>query len=189
MKQRHVVLAAVFFLGIITVYAQDKNADKIGGIRGGFQSAVMVEDGSKADTANNLKTFYVGLFRDQKLVPILFFGSGIEYFQNGSRYPNDSKRVLHMVSIPLYLKLKIGPVFALGGIAGNFKVAEKIYVGDTKSKPPDGDKSKWFDGAAFAGVGLKILFITVEARYHWGLIESNNGLYNRYLQIGAGLSF
>lgn len=188
MKAKNWILLAVLMMGLTLANAQKKD-DRVGGIRGGFQSAVMVESGSKADSANNLKTFYVGFFRDQKMLPFLFFGSGLEYFQNGFNYTNDSKRVLHMISIPLDLKVKIGPVFALGGIAGNFKVAEKIHIGDSKANPASGDKSTWFDAAAFAGVGLKLFFITIEARYHWGLIESNKGLYNRYLQIGAGISF
>lgn len=189
MKKTIIIFMALFFVASLLINAQEKKTEKLGGIRGGWQSAVMVENGAKADTANNLSTFYLGFFRDQKIVPVLFFGSGIEYFQNGFKYPGNSKRVLHMISIPLDLKIKIGPVFALGGIAGNFKVAEKVHIGDQKTSPASGDKSNWFDAAAFVGLGVKIFFVTIEGRYHWGLIESRNGLYNRYLQLGAGISF
>jgi hypothetical protein len=142
-----------------------------------------------ASVFNQLNSFYVGFFRDKKISPLLFFGSGLEYFQNGIKYPGDSKRILHTLSIPLDLKLKLGPVFALGGAAANFKVAEKIVVEDNSVNPTEGNKSNWFDIPVFLGAGVKISFITVEARYHWGLLDVRNGLYSRYLQIGAGLSF
>jgi len=172
------------------VYAQDKSPHKkIGGVRLGFHSASMVVEGSKPDTVNNYKSFYVGFFRDNKIAPMLFFGTGLEYFQNGMKYPQNSTRVLHTISVPLDLKLKLGPVFALGGAAANIKVKEKYNTGDTSYSPSDTDKTKWFDVAAFAGAGVKIFFITVEARYHWGLLEARNDLYNRYFQLGAAISF
>ena len=66
---------------------------------------------------------------------------------------------------------------------------EKFDIGDYSMIPSDTDKTKWFDIAAFAGAGIKILFITVEGRYHWGLLEAREGLYNRYFQLGAAISF
>ena len=189
MKKQICILALAWIIGSLCVYGQDKDKKEVGGVRAGFHSASMVEEGSKPDTAKSKNSFYVGFFRDQKIVSFLSFGSGIEYFQNGFRFPGDGKRVIHTLSIPLDLKFKIGPVFALGGIAGNFKVAEKIITGDEKHKPDSDDKSNWFDGAAFVGAGVKIAIVTIEIRYHWGLIDSYDGLYNRYLQIGGGISF
>jgi hypothetical protein len=70
-----------------------------------------VKSGSKPDTANNLSSFYVGLFRDTKIVPMLLFGSGFEYFQCGMSYTNNTARVLHTLSVPLDLKVKLAPAF------------------------------------------------------------------------------
>jgi hypothetical protein len=170
-------------------YGQKEDKKTIGGVRGGWHSASLVDDGSKPDTAQSLSTFYVGFFRDNKVAKILFFGTGIEYFQNGMKYSNNDKRVLHTISIPVDLKVKIGPVFSLGGAAANFKMAERVFINDEKNKPADGDKSKGFDVAAFAGAGVKILFISIEARYHWGLLEVRNGMKSRYFQLGAAISF
>jgi len=39
------------------------------------------------------------------------------------------------------------------------------------------------------GVGLKILFISAEVRYYWGMIDMKDGAKNQYLQAGLGLSF
>lgn len=41
----------------------------------------------------------------------------------------------------------------------------------------------------FMGAGLKILFITLEARYHWGITDVYQGYNNQYLQLGAAISF
>ena len=173
----------------VTVKAKDEDKNSVSGIRGGWHTATLVKDGATPYNANNLNSFYFGFFNDNKIVPMLFFGKGIEYFQNGLEYTANSNRVLHTISIPLYLKFKLGPVFALGGIAGNIKVSEKFTAGDFEISPSDSDKSKWFDAPVFLGAGAKILFISVEARYHWGLIEVRNGLKSQYFQVGAAVSF
>lgn len=189
MKKITLILISILLIISYSINAQDDGKKQKIGIRAGFHSAAMVYEGSKPDTAKSLSSFYVGLFRDNKIAPILHFGTGIEYFQNGLKYTNNSKRVLHTLSIPLDLKVKLGPVFVLGGAAANFKVKEQIVIGDNKNNPMEGDKTKGFDIAAFAGAGVKILFISVEARYHWGLIDARNSLKHRYFQLGAAVSF
>jgi hypothetical protein len=190
MKKATFLLVFTMIVGTYFTHAQgEKSNDKVGGIRAGWHYAAMVKDGSKPDTANNLNSFYLGFYRDNRLARIIYFGSGLEYFQNGLKYTDNSKRVLHTLSIPLDLKVKLGPVFALGGIAANFKVSEKLVVGDNKYDPAENQKSHWFDAPVFLGAGVKIFFITVEARYHWGIIEARNDYYNHYFQLGLGLSF
>lgn len=148
----------------------------------------MVIESSKPDTAKSLNGFYVGFFRDNRLASILYFGSGLEYFQNGLKYTGDSKRILHTLSIPLDLKVKLGPVFALGGIAANFKVAEKLVFGEAKYTPGEETKSHWFDAPVFLGAGIIIAFLTVEARYHLGIVDAGNEYFHRYFQLGLGIS-
>jgi len=188
MKKIAIVLILLMCAVSFSTKAQDDKPKK-NGIRFGYHAATMVHEGSKPDSANALSSFYVGFFRSKKVGGILHFDSGIEYFQNGLKYSGNSKRTLHTVSIPLDLKLKIGPVYALGGAAANIKVSEKYDLGDNSYQPLDNDKSNWFDVAAFAGAGVKIWILSVEARYHWGLLEARDDLYNRYFQIGAAVSF
>ena len=182
------LIAASIFLASLFIQAQDSE-DKFAGIRFGFHSAGLVIDGEKPDTTNSLNNFYIGFFREKKIAPLLYWGSGVEYFQNGTKYTNNSKRVLHTLSVPLNLKLKVGPIFGVAGAAANFKVSEKIVIGDTNTSPTDSNKSNWFDVPIYIGAGVKILFISVEARYHWGLLDIQKGYYNRYFQLGAALSF
>ncbi len=190
MKHLKFLLSVAFITLMTTVtFAQDKHHNRVGGIRAGYNGAGMFMDGDMFPLSEAHPAFYFGFFRDNRIIPMLHFGTGLEYVQNGLRFTEDNKRVLHYVSLPLNLKFKLGPVFALGGIAPSFKVAEREFVNGSSSKPGSDDKSNWFDAPLFLGAGVKILFITVEARYHWGITDVYQGFNNRYLQIGAGLSF
>lgn len=189
MKTFVLFLISMLFLSITQSHAQNEGAQEIGGIRAGYHIASMVENGSKPDSASRKESFYFGLYREQNISKYFYYGAGLEYFQNGLKYTGDSKRILHTISIPINAKFKIGPAFALGGAAANFKVAERIKIGDNSHEPSEENKSNWFDVPVFLGAGVTVLFITVEARYHWGLIEVRDGLHNRYFQLGAAISF
>lgn len=181
-----IVLIALITSGLS---AQDEKQNRVGGIRVGYNGASMYMDDNKYPASEVLPAFYAGFFRDNKIIPLLHFGTGLEYVQNGIQFDSDNKRKLHYVSLPIDLRIKVGPVYALGGISPSFKVAEKIIEVGTSRNPDSGDKSAVFDAPLYVGAGVKILFFTVEARYHWGLVEVYNGYYNRYFQIGAGISF
>jgi len=190
MRHLKIYLAVTLIaLTAITLTAQDKGHNRVGGIRAGYNGAALVMDGELFPLSEANPSFYAGFFRDNQIMRLLHFGTGLEYVQNGMRFNEENKRTLHYVSVPLNLKFKLGPVFALGGIAPSFKVAEREFVNGNSSKPGSDDNSNWFDAPLFLGAGVKILFITVEARYHWGITDVYQGFNNRYLQIGAGLSF
>jgi hypothetical protein len=191
MKKQLFLFAIILMLFTGLAMAQeDKHHNKVGGIRAGWQNAGFFLDGSKYPGSEAYQTFYLGFFRDNKLAPMFYHGSGLDYFQTGIQMGGEKDRLLHYISLPNYLKFKLGPAFLLGGVAPSFKVAEKVNVGGENVNPLDANKSNWFDIPAFAGVGVKILFITVEARYHWGLVKLNDdGYMNQYFQLGAGLSF
>ena len=189
--KKTIIITSVLTLFLYTSVLAQRESEKnnVSGIRGGWHSATLIMDGSEPYNANALSSFYFGFFNDNKIAPLLHFGKGLEYFQNGIAYTSNSERILHTISVPLYLKLKLGPVFALGGIAGNFKVSEKFSAGDYEVSPTDTGKSNWFDAPVFLGAGVKIFFVSVEARYQWGLIEVRNGLKSQYFQLGAAVSF
>lgn len=95
-----------------------------------------------------------------------------------------TKLVLNYLNIPLFLKVKIGPVFGLVGSGVNFKLSESGDAGST-------EKASGVDVPLFLGAGVKIFFLTIEARYAWGLVNLYNsgGIKNQYLQVGAAVSF
>lgn len=181
-----ITLILVLLLSAIQSYAGDKKV----GIRGGYQVGNLYINGDAMH--GNFNTFYVGLFKEVKIIPLLKFGSGLDYYQNGTYKDSDNKINLHYLSVPLYLKVKIGPVFALAGAAANFKVGEKwTFAGNTFTSY----KSKTFDLPVFGGVGVKFAFLTIEARYYYGTMTINdnslsatNGAHNQFLQIGLGVS-
>ena len=185
MKRNSVVLLIAFFLATaITVQAQDKI-----GIRAGYQSSAFYKDGSQLTGTDPYSSFYVGLFKDNKIIPAVHIGIGLEYMQTGKKVDDNNKQVLSYLSVPVYGKVKIGPFFGLGGIAANFKVSEKVFVNGNSAKPTDEQESKSVDFPLFLGAGFKISIFTLEARYHWGLTDINNGASSHYLQLGGAVSF
>ncbi len=153
------------------------------GIRAGWHySDIFWGDQELGDPLNS---FYVGFFRNNGIfnTEILALHTGLEYFQNGFAYKDsDEKFVLHYISLPVALRVKLGPVFALGGVGLNFKLA-----GNTSAH----EDVNFFDLPVLAGLGVKIFMITIEARYGWGLLNvyDNIDAKNQYFQIGAGISF
>jgi len=188
---KKIAVIGLFILGIvISVSAQDKDEPGKFGVRAGWHSAQVTIDGAGILSTDPLNTFYVGIFKEKKLMPILYFGGGLEYFQNGFQSTLiDLQRKLHYISLPLYLKVKLGPVYATGGTALNFKIAENTKFLDS-SMDPLTEKSKIFDLPLQVGVGVKILMLSIEARYNWGMINLNDfGTKNQYFQLGLGVSF
>jgi hypothetical protein len=117
---------------------------------------------------------------------MLYFSSGLDYYQSGSKQSEGNKLVLHYISVPLSLKLKIGPVHGFGGVHGAVKVSSKLtVVGEGVSAK---DFGSW-DAGAFIGAGIQIFFISAELKYNWGLVDIYNGYKNNFLQAGLTLSF
>ncbi len=190
MKNIYSVLAAAVLIGLFNseMKAQEKgDGDRVGGIRAGYHASQFYDSGNAY--GDPMQSFYVGLFRDTKIIPLLYFGSGLEYYKNGVKIDDANKRDLHYLTIPLNLKLKLGPVFALGGFSPSFKVAERITTDGNTAKPTDAQKAEWFDIPFFLGAGVKVWFVTLEARYLWGMREVTDGYKSQSFQLGAGISF
>jgi len=194
-KTNLIILTSVILLSSLSLSAQD-DSKKNKGIRAGWQLSNYYSDGT--GIATELNSFYVGFAGEKKIIPLLHFGSGIEYFQNGYTgttliSKEDLSFKSHVISVPIFLKLKLGPVFGLGGIGMNFNVAQKYKIGGDNVDVPDDLKVNVFDAPVFVGLGVRILIVTIEARYHWGLINATQfdklDYNSQYLQIGAGISF
>lgn len=186
------ILALVVFTTVVSTYAQNDKTEKPNkfGVRAGLHSALMVIDGAGLETTEPNYTFYLGVFKEYKLIPMLYAGGGVEYFQNGFQSTLvDYNKKLHYASIPLYLKVKFGPVYATGGTALNFKIAETFFDWNGAIDPLDDNKTKVFDMPLQAGLGVHILMFSIEARYHWGMVDVNRGLKNQYFQLGAAVFF
>ena len=188
MKKLLIFTLLVFPISISS-YAQNKEFNKFG-IRAGWHSALMYRDGAGMATTQPLNTFYIGVFKEFKLVPKLYAGGGLEYFQNGFKSELiDLKRKLYYISVPLYLKVKLGAFYATAGTALNFKVAEVNIISDIIIDPLEEFTSSVFDLPLEVGIGVQISRFSIETKYNWGMIDVNHGASNRYFQLGGAVSF
>lgn len=175
-----IILSSIAFFGS----AQNEKGEgkaKIG-ITGGFNFASINESNTDGLTA-----FYAGIYKDFKLVPLFKFQTGLLYVRNGASIGDMDIR-LDYLTLPALLKIKIGPMYATTGFTGSVRVGASSKIDDEVEKL-DADDLNWYDLGAQLGVGVKILFIGVEARYNWGLAhvlkESSNVDYNnRYFHLG-----
>lgn len=156
------------------------------GFRGGYQTAYTNNNGSQID--GSLGNFYLGVFKNKKLGvgDLLRLHTGIEYMQNGHRANDANFRKINYISVPVGLRVKIGPLFAQGGVNGNFRISEKYEINGVDALT-DTNKTSTFDLPAHVGLGFKILILEIEARYHQGFMDVNNGNKNSYLQIGLAI--
>ena len=187
------LLLLIGLLTIPTLFSYAGDDDKKWGVRAGFQAANFIDNGSTYGNAYN--SFYAGFFGERKIIPLLRIGSGLDYMQTGTvdKDLSDTKYVRHTISIPVYAKLKLGPVFVLGGIAANFKIVDKFTFLNEDIDLTDETKTKVFNAPVFVGLGVKIVMVSIEARYHVGTINQSNipdsNFSPQYFQIGAGISF
>lgn len=180
------------FVALIAITSQSAQAQgkKSFGIRAGYQSSGLFDGSGRLTGTTNYNSFYVGTYKETKMLPFLHLGTGLEYCQNGAGFKvDDSKLVIKYLGIPVHVKAKIGPVFALVGIQPKFKLSEKIILDGDKTSPTSEQKSKAMDFPAYAGVGINIFIVSIEARYFYSLSETNHGSRNAYLQLGGALHF
>ena len=137
---------------------------------------------------DNRTGFFVGYFREEKIVPLLRFTAGLEYFENGSKRDDDNNVRISYLSLPLSLKVKLGPVHAYGGGSALLRVGLTEKLNGVEAENAN-SRFRRMDGAAFIGAGAKILFVGLDVRYHWGLANVFENYSNRYLQIGANVYF
>ena len=177
----------ISMIAALLVSAQLEAQERKNGFRAGYLRSATELSGTSA-----LDGFYVGFSHDRPIGQsrILLVHGGTEYTQAGWKITDDTFHRLHYISLPGALKLKLGPVFVQGGLALNFKVAERVYLEGADAKT-DENKSKFFNLPVLAGVGLMVGPVTIEARYNYGLLTVNNDAANHvgYLQLGAGLHF
>ena len=191
-KIQLLLLSAIFSISILNVYAGDDDSDTKG-IRAGWQQSNFYDNGNSDD--DNLSSFYVGVFGEKKLIPLLRLGAGLEYNSVGinSKNIDDTRFTRHSLAVPIYAKVKLGPVFALGGAAPNFGLSNKFKLAGEDVSLDDDMKTSTFDVPLYLGLGAKFLMISVEARYHWGTMnlskEDNTNFTQQYFQIGAAVSF
>ena len=176
-----VIMACLLFMGF------EANAQGIG-VRTGYQVAFTNNSGNRI--GDGLGHFYLGAFKNNKLGigSLLMLHTGVEYMQKGHRTDDANFRRMDYLSIPVGLRAKFGPLFAQVGVNGNFKLSEKYEVNGSDALNSSNETNS-FDLPAHIGLGIKVLIFQIEARYHQGFLDVNDGNKNSYLQIGAAVEF
>ena len=156
------------------------------GIRAGFQTAQLTSDIGSLLEANQNR-YFVGLYKDSPIMPVLNFSAGLEYYETGSRNGlNDLK--LGYLSVPVALKADIGLLNVYGGVSGAYRLYANEHINGEEIDVPN-DKYGRFDYSTFVGGGVNILFIGIDIRRHWGKKNVIEGFRNGFWQLGATLRF
>lgn len=174
-----VIVIVVSFASGSLMEAQDR------GFHAGYIGSNLSKDGNNW-FKNSHKSFYLGFYNNQRIIPALFLYTSLDYYQTGSRLDDNNKLVLHYISIPIALKLSLGPVFAMGGFHGAVRVSTKFTI-NGQSASTEGFNT--FDSGVFLGAGIRIFFIGFEGKYTWGLSTVRNGYKNNFWQGGITLYF
>jgi hypothetical protein len=177
-----VLLLTMGFLPAIAGGGDDDDKKFYKGVRFGYQSSNL----SESDW-DDLSSFYVGVFGVKKIGAgnLLSLYSGLEYYQTGTDKNADNKIVLNYLSIPLNLRLKLGPVYAFGGFNPSFMIADNAKIGGQDVDPD----INGFDIGGQIGIGVKFLFLGVELKYNQGLTDVGNDNKTNHLQAGLCVYF
>ncbi|MDB4835103.1 PorT family protein [Cyclobacteriaceae bacterium] len=133
--------------------------------------------------------FYAGILAEGRIVPLLFLQTGLKYNKNGFKSGQD-RVVLNYLTVPIAAKLKLGPIYALGGLYGAYRMGSKVKHDNGSDTKIDNDKINRWDWGLNAGLGVQIAMIGIEARYNFGMQDIYSGvgsINNRYLELGATL--
>ena len=189
---KKIILLLVFAILGSSVIAQDDDGKLYKGIRAGFQSSNIKDGGDEIDGFDPYSGFYVGIFGARSLGAgkLLSLYSGLTFYQTGTKQDDDNKIVLSYISIPVNLRVKVGPAYAFGGFNAAFKVGEDSKFGGQDAE--DLLDISGFDAGAQIGIGAKISFIGAELKYNAGLVDiadGEDGVKTSHFQAGLCVYF
>lgn len=148
-----------------------------------------------------------GLFFEKDLIPLLNIRLGAAYSPKGYHLAVDdfyTKSSVNYLEIPVLAKVKLGPVYALGGVYGAYALNGKtknhyevlgILVDEEKDLDFDNEQIKRFDYGMKFGLGVQVgvgpLHVFAQGEYSFGLQNLNDGdgdeLKNNVLGVSAGV--
>ncbi len=205
MNRKLIVVTAMLFMLSFTSWAQI-------GVQLGYNFAKIkgIESGS-ADIKNQ-SAITAGIFYEKDIIPFIDLRLGLNYSPKGSHLAlgdNYSKISLNYIELPILAKVKVGPLYALGGIYGayaiNGNVSSRLEIlGVTVTSDEainfEDEQINRIDFGMKFGAGLQFglgpVKIFAQGDYSFGLMnindyEDGDELKNNVLGIHAGaiLSF
>jgi len=156
------------------------------GIKAGMNLAKMSDIDS--DNEKFLNNFHFGVFMDKDIVPLLDLRFGLNYSPKGYRVEADddnyAKATLNYLEIPVLAKVKLGPLYALGGVYGAYALngkTELAIAGNVDKDDIDFDNSETskMDFGMMFGLGVQFglgpVHIFAQGDYSFGLMNLNTG--------------
>jgi hypothetical protein len=191
MRHRPTLLLAALLL-TYTVQAQkdkDDDRERFNGLRAGYYNSNLDGDRGDADARTG---FYGGYYRNLIKVPLYRLSTGLEYHTSGatsSAFDVENEVRLSYLSLAINNRFKIGPVYGDIGLDPALLLGEKNLVNGSEVDIPSDQDAATFDMLLHVGAGFKFLFLGVEARYRYGLVDVYEGTRNTGLEVGLSAFF
>ncbi len=154
------------------------------GVKAGMNFAKMSGTNLANTTEVSLNSFQFGVFTHKDLIPLLKIRVGLEYAPKGTKYEDGSsylQTTFNYLELPVLARVKLGPVYALGGFYGGYALNGKnennITGIDNSDVDFDVDElSRWDYGMKFGlgfQLGLGPIHAFVETDYSFGFQNIN----------------
>lgn len=192
---------------VIAAFAFNYQAQAQIGVKLGYNFAKQTGDIAKIpgvdDAKTSMKGICVGAFFDKDIIPLLDIRVGIDYSPKGLKVGKDNtynEMRINYLEIPIQAKLKLGPVYALGGVYGAYAMNGKNTTSllgkktETDIKFDDNDNTRMDFGLKFgAGVqiGLGPLHAFGQVEYSYGIANISKvdkiSVHNSVLSVSIGV--
>lgn len=155
----------------------------------GWNYSKVVSDSPNFEDTDYKSGLIVGINKDVKLTPFIWGNGGLLYYQNGA---DTEQGVLKFdyLSIPAGVKLRLGPVYGMGGAYLAYRLSAKLDDEDLNNN----DFNR-IDFGTYVGAGVKFLIFSLNAKYNWGLSNLRDGTntgvtndeHNRFFSLALGV--
>ncbi len=201
---------------LVAVFAFSYNANAQIGVKLGYSFARQTEHIAKMPGVNlddykkSLNSFCAGIFFDKDLAPLLDLRVGLDFAPKGLKLKKDEVDVsskINYLEIPILAKVKLGPVYGLGGVYGayalNGKFSGKLpgfagkFIEIDEDLNFDDKGAKRMDYGLKFGAGLQMglgpLHAFAQVEYSYGLANISQvkdvSTHNSVLAVTVGVLF
>ncbi len=157
-------------LALITIISVSSFAQF--GIKAGMNFAKMT------DADNSINNFQAGVFWDKGFIPLLKFRIGLDYSPKGGSYDvvgvTTTDINMNYLELPVLAKVKLGPVYGLGGFYGAYAMNGTTTVIGVETDVNFDNVSRWDAGMKFGlGAQFKLgpLGAFIQGGYSFGFVD------------------